>query len=148
MARPSLEYCRPIASHVGEAAPSSMVRHRWAESSGRAGPAAGDRIDAARTVASQRRCIARRPLTGAGLPFSSAHAPPSWMKLVQLAPEPARADPEGGAELRVHMRLVAIAEVRRQQGERRPCGPQREAQPGETAQPLECAERHPRPLAE
>jgi hypothetical protein len=58
------------------------------------------------------------------------------------APEPPRADPEGGAELGVHMRLVAIAEVRRQQRERRLRRPQREAQPGQAPQPLERAERH------
>src|SRR5689334_4499153 len=118
MALASFEYCRPIASHVGDPA-FSIIRHccragPWRE----AAPVAGA---TRRNDTSQKRYIARSP-TGAGRPFSAAGAALSWRKLVQLSPEPAGTDAEGGAELGIHMRLVAIAKVGCQHGERRPFG--------------------------
>src|SRR4029079_13632636 len=66
----------------------------------------------------------------------------SWMKLVEFAPVAARANSERGAELGVHVRLVAIAELGREHGQRSAPAAKREAEAGEAHQPLERAERN------
>ena len=64
------------------------------------------------------------------------------MKLAQLAAVAAGTCPESRAELRRHVRLIAIAEIRCESRERRIPVPQGESEAGQTPKALESAHRH------